>query len=31
MLYPQSQHGVTNPMRVKHMNQMVTDFILENL
>ncbi|MBK6426493.1 MAG: prolyl oligopeptidase family serine peptidase [Blastocatellia bacterium] len=31
MLYPQSQHGVTNPMRVKHLNQMVTDFILENL
>jgi len=31
MLYPQSQHGVTNPRRVKHMQQMMTDFILENL
>ena len=31
MIYPQSQHGVTNPLRVKHLNQMVTDFILENL
>lgn len=31
MLYPQSRHGVTHPLRVKHMRQMMTDFILENL
>ncbi|MCS6884763.1 MAG: S9 family peptidase [Acidobacteriota bacterium] len=31
MLYPQSRHGVTHPQRVKHMRQMMTEFILENL
>jgi dipeptidyl-peptidase-4 len=31
MLYPQSRHGVTHPMRVKHMREMMTRFILENL
>ncbi len=31
MTYPQSQHGVSHPLRVKHMQQMMTDFILENL
>ncbi len=31
MFYPQSRHGVTHPLRVKHMRQMMTDFILENL
>jgi dipeptidyl-peptidase 4 len=31
MLYPKSRHGVTDPVLVKHMRQMMTDFILENL
>lgn len=31
MLYPQSRHGVTNPLRVKHQYQMMTDFVLNNL
>ena len=31
MLYPKSRHGVTDPLLVKHMRQMMTDFILENL
>jgi dipeptidyl-peptidase-4 len=31
MLYPKSRHGVTDPSLVKHMRQMMTDFILENL
>jgi dipeptidyl-peptidase-4 len=31
MLYPKSRHGVTEPALVKHMRQMMTDFILTNL
>jgi dipeptidyl-peptidase 4 len=31
MLYPKSRHGVTDPALLKHMRQMMTDFILENL
>ncbi|HEX6047285.1 MAG TPA: S9 family peptidase [Pyrinomonadaceae bacterium] len=31
MLYPRQRHGVTDPLLVKHMRQMMTDFILKNL
>ena len=31
MLYPKSRHGVVDPVLVKHMQQMMTDFILGNL
>src|SRR6266498_942150 len=31
MLYPKSRHGVTEPLLVKHMRQMMTDFIVANL
>jgi dipeptidyl-peptidase-4 len=31
MVYPKSRHGVTDPVLLKHMRQMMTDFILENL
>jgi len=31
MLYPKSRHGVTDPVLVTHMRQMMTDFILANL
>ncbi len=31
MIYPKSRHGVTDPVLVKHMQQMMTDFILGNL
>ncbi len=31
MIYPKSRHGVTDPMLVKHMRQMMTDFIVGNL
>ncbi|HEX8422474.1 MAG TPA: prolyl oligopeptidase family serine peptidase, partial [Pyrinomonadaceae bacterium] len=31
MLYPKSRHGVTDPLLVKHMRQMMTDFIVQNL
>jgi dipeptidyl-peptidase-4 len=31
MVYPKSRHGVTDPLLVKHMRQMMTDFILANL
>lgn len=31
MLYPKSRHGVTDPLLVKHMRQMMTDYLLENL
>ena len=31
MLYPKSRHGVTDPLLVKHMRQMMLDFIMENL
>jgi dipeptidyl-peptidase-4 len=31
MVYPKSRHGVTDPVLVKHMRQMMTDFIVSNL
>ncbi len=31
MVYPKSRHGVTDPVLLKHMRQMMTDFILDNL
>jgi len=31
MVYPKSRHGITDPALVKHMRQMMTDFILGNL
>jgi dipeptidyl-peptidase-4 len=31
MLYPKSRHGVSDPVLVKHMRQMMTEFILANL
>ena len=31
MLYPKSRHGVTDPLLIKHMRQVMTDFILTNL
>ncbi|HEX6732992.1 MAG TPA: S9 family peptidase [Pyrinomonadaceae bacterium] len=31
MVYPKSRHGVTDPLLLKHMRQMMTDFIVENL
>jgi dipeptidyl-peptidase-4 len=31
MVYPKSRHGVTDPVLVKHLRQMMTDFILSNL
>ena len=31
MLYPKSRHGVTDPLLVKQMRQMMTDFIVANL
>lgn len=31
MLYPKSRHGVTDPLLLKHMRSMMTDFILKNL
>jgi len=31
MLYPKSRHGVTDPLLVKHMRQLMTDFIQANL
>ena len=31
MIYPKSRHGVSDPLLVKHMRQMMTDFILESL
>lgn len=31
MPYPTQQHGVVNPLQVKHMQQMMTDFVLANL
>jgi len=31
MLYPKSRHGVTDPLLVKHLRTMMTDFILANL
>jgi dipeptidyl-peptidase-4 len=31
MLYPKSRHGVTDPLLLTHMRQMMTDFIVANL
>jgi len=31
MLYPKSRHGVTDPLLVKQMRQMMTDYVLANL
>ncbi|MCI0487719.1 MAG: S9 family peptidase [Blastocatellia bacterium] len=31
MLYPKSRHGVRDPLLVKHMRTLMTDFILANL
>ncbi|MCS6804937.1 MAG: S9 family peptidase [Acidobacteriota bacterium] len=31
MLYPQSRHGVTDPLLVKHLRTLMTNFILERL
>ena len=31
MLYPKSRHGVNDPLLVKQMRTMMTDFILANL
>jgi len=31
MLYPRSRHGVTNPLLLKHMRSLMTDFIVQNL
>jgi dipeptidyl-peptidase-4 len=31
MIYPKSRHGVTDPLLVRHMRQMMTDFIVANL
>jgi dipeptidyl-peptidase 4 len=31
MVYPKSRHGVTDPVLVKHLRQMMTDFITGNL
>ncbi len=31
MLYPKSRHGVNDPLLVKHMRTMMTDFVLANL
>ena len=31
MLYPRSRHGVSDPMLVKHMRQLMVDFIVRTL
>ena len=31
MLYPKSRHGVVDPLLLKHMRTMMTDFVLANL
>ena len=31
MVYPKSRHGVVDPLLLKHMRSMMTDFIVENL
>ncbi|MBA2338898.1 MAG: DPP IV N-terminal domain-containing protein [Pyrinomonadaceae bacterium] len=31
MVYPKSRHGVTDPLLLKHMRGMMTDFIVNNL
>lgn len=31
MVYPKSRHGVTDPLLLKHLRQLMTDYIVENL
>ena len=31
MLYPKSRHGVTDPLLLKHMRRLMTDFVVANL
>jgi len=31
MVYPKSRHGVTDPLLVKHMRTLMTEFIVANL
>ncbi|MFN2492985.1 MAG: S9 family peptidase [Pyrinomonadaceae bacterium] len=31
MIYPKSRHGITDPLLVKHMRVMMTDFVVANL
>ena len=31
MLYPTQRHGVTNPQQVRHMYELMTNFIVRNL
>lgn len=31
MVYPLARHGVTNPLQVRHMRQMMSDYIMKNL
>jgi dipeptidyl-peptidase 4 len=31
MLYPKSRHGVTDPLLLRHMRQMMTEYIVEHL
>ncbi len=31
MLYPQSRHGVTDPLQVRHLRELMMNFILQNL
>ena len=31
MLYPKSRHGVTDPLQVRHLRELMTRFVLENL
>ncbi|HEV2885227.1 MAG TPA: S9 family peptidase [Pyrinomonadaceae bacterium] len=31
MVYPKSRHGVTDPLLLKHMRQMMTDYFVEHL
>jgi len=31
MLYPKSRHAVADPLLLKHLRQMMLDFIVENL
>jgi dipeptidyl-peptidase-4 len=31
MIYPKSRHGITDPLLLKHLRAMMTEFILANL
>ena len=31
MLYPKQRHGITDPSQLKHMRQLMTDFVMTNL